>query len=221
MTRNEDYRNTEYCSALNNVVQKKRALENEIKSAHPQVRVFYNQVHIRANEYHDKFAQIYNYKCAYCGASCGLLPIECFEIDHFLNQASFSNTTDGKAEAGKIDNLVWACISCNRGKSGIIIKDKYTDLLNVDNGNIAKVFTRDKLNYIRINNLYENDEFLHKFYDALYLGHERRRLDYLLLQMEGKFKVETNEKKKSKLSEGIYILLKKRNSKTVTFNGKI
>ena len=54
------------------------------------------------------------------------------------------------------------------------------------------------------------------FYDSLHLGYETRRLDYLGLQLEGKYQSEKDEKRKIKLGESLSILLKKRNRMTVT-----
>ena len=81
-----------------------------------------------------------NKKCAYCGAKCELLPLEYFEVDHFIMESSFSDTTEGRAEAGDIKNLVWACIACNRGKRDLYIDGIYQKILNVDDNSIASVF---------------------------------------------------------------------------------
>lgn len=113
-------------------------------------------------------------------------------------------------------NLVWSCISCNRGKREITIKPPYDDLLNVDNGNIAMVFRRDREFYIRICNTYQNDKFIQQFYKSLHLGYETRRLDYLGLQLEGKYQAEKDEKRKNKLGECLSILMKERNRMVVT-----
>lgn len=216
MATDKDYRNTEYCPKLNKVEEQKQILEKEIESESPRTKIFYNKVNDRDNIYHKKFAQIYNHKCAYCGALSGLLPVESFEVDHFLNEASFPDTTIGRAEAGRMINLVWSCISCNRGKRGITIKPPYVDLLNVDNGNIAEIFTRDKDYYIRICDTYQDEKFIQQFYESLHLGYEARRLDYLGLQLEGKYQAEKDENRKSKLGETLSILMKKRNRMTVT-----
>lgn len=218
MARDKDYRNTIYCPVLDNVEKQKNALEKEIKSAFPRTKIIYNKVNTRNSVYHKKFAEIYNYKCAYCGAMWGLLPVESFEIDHFLNEASFPDTTEGRAEAGMMVNLVWSCISCNRGKCEITVKPPYDDLLNVDNGNIATVFKRDNNFYIQICDTYQYDQFLQEFYDALHLGYETRRLDYLALQLEGRYKAERDVERKRKLGESLSILLKKRNRMAVTSN---
>ena len=216
MAKDSDYRNTVYCPVLDNVEKQKEALEKQIKTEAPRTKIIYNKVSSRHSVYYKKFAKIYNNKCAYCGAILGLLPIESFEIDHFLNEASFPNTTEGRIEAGRMHNLTWSCVSCNRGKRGITIKPPYDILLNVDNGNIATVFRRDKEYYIQICDTYKNDEFVRKFYEALHLGYETRRLDYLCLQLEGRYQAEKNEKRKIKMGESLSILLKKRNHMTIT-----
>lgn len=216
MARDKDYRNTIYCPELDHVEKQKNDLEKEIKSTFPRTKILYNKVSNRNSEYHKKFAKIYNDKCAYCGAMFGLLPVESFEVDHFLNEASFPDTTEGRIEAGKMSNLTWSCISCNRGKNGITIKPPYDDLLNVDNGNIATVFKRDKDYYIQIYDTYQDDEFIQQFYNALHLGYETRRLDYLGLRLEGMYQSETNVERKRKLGEGLSLLMKKRNRMTVT-----
>ncbi|GFI36955.1 hypothetical protein IMSAGC015_01137 [Lachnospiraceae bacterium] len=216
MAKDKDYRNTEYCPILDQVEEQKQILEEEIKSKFPRTKIVYNKVNNRASEYHKKFARIYNDKCAYCGVLWGLLPVESFEVDHFLNEESFPDTTEGRIEAGKMMNLAWSCISCNRGKHKITLKPPYDDYLNVDNGNIAKVFRRDKDYYIRICDTYQDDKFIQHFYESLHLGYETRRLDYLGLQLEGKYRAETDEKRKRKLGESLSLLLKRRNRMAVT-----
>lgn len=215
MARDKDYRNTEYCPILNKVKEQKLILEKEIKSESPKAKIVYNKVKNRDSVYHKKFAKIYNNKCAYCGALWGLLPVESFEVDHFLNEASFPDTTVGRVDAGRMINLAWSCISCNRGKRGITIKPPYDELLNVDNGNIAMVFRRDGDYYIRICDTYKDDKFIQQFYESLHLGYETRRLDYLGLQLEGKYQAEKDENRKRKLGESLSILLKKRNHMVV------
>lgn len=215
MAGEKDYRNTMYCPVLDHVEEKKKALEDEIKKEYPRTKIIYNKVQKRAGTYHDRFAEIYNKKCAYCGALWGLLPTESFEIDHFLNAASFPDTEEGRAEAGQMANLVWACISCNRGKKGITVKPPYDKLLNVDNGNIADVFERDTDYTIQISDTYRKDEFIQRFYNELHLGYEARRLDYMGLQLAGKYQTEKDENRRHKLGEALYLLLGKRNRMTV------
>ena len=165
----------------------------------------------RKGKYHDKFAEIYNKKCAYCGALWELLPVESFEVDHFLNENSFPKTTEGRAEAGRMENLVWSCISCNRGKHEIMIQAPYENILNVDNGNITKVFYRDEDFSIKVCDTYQEDEFIQNFYKKLHLGYETRRLDYFGLRLRGRYLREKDEEKKNQLGNALNILIRKRN----------
>ena len=216
MEKNNDYRNTAYCPVLDKVDEQKSALVKEIEKASPRTKIIYNKVRERGSIYHKKFAEIYNEKCAYCGAMLGWLPVESFEVDHFINEDSFPDTIEGRIEAGKISNLAWACVSCNRGKRGITIEPPYDSLLNVDNGNITHVFRRDEDFYIRICDTYQEDEFIQKFYHALHLGYETRRLDYFALKLEGKCNEEKDEKRKLVLLEQLKRLRNRRNHMAVS-----
>lgn len=216
MEKNNDYRNTAYCPVLDKVDEQKRALVKEIEKASPRTKIIYNKVRERGSIYHKKFAKIYNEKCAYCGAVLGWLPVEPFEVDHFINEDSFPDTIEGRIEAGKISNLAWACVSCNRGKRGITIEPPYDSLLNVDNGNITHVFRRDEDFYIRICDTYQEDEFIQKFYHALHLGYETRRLDYFALKLEGKCNEEKDENRKLVLLEQLKCLRNRRNHMAVS-----
>ena len=159
---------------------------------------------------------VINAKCADCGAVLGGRPVEAFEVDHFINEDSFPDTIEGRIEAGKISNLAWACVSCNRGKRGITIEPPYDSLLNVDNGNITHVFRRDEDFYIRICDTYQEDEFIQKFYHALHLGYETRRLDYFALKLEGKCNEEKDENRKLVLLEQLKCLRNRRNHMAVS-----
>lgn len=208
----KDYRNTEYCCELKEVEKQKHLLEDEIMSKYPRTQSIYNKVLKKGSHYNEKFARIYNCKCSYCGALLGLFSSDEFEVDHFINKASFSN----RLESDKISNLVWSCKSCNRRKGNFLIKERYVDILNVDNGNIAKVFVRDNENNIRISEQYQNDEIIEKFYKKLCLGHERRRLDYLCLEIYRKIDVEQDENVKNNLSNSLNKLICKRNLMSTT-----
>lgn len=211
MAKDKDYRNTSDCPPFSHIEEKKARLEEKIKSDSPRTKIIYNKVRERKGPYHEEFANIYNKKCAYCGAMWGLLPVEVFEVDHFINEASFPDTIKGKVEAGKMKNLVWACSKCNRGKSGLEIMPPYDEILNVDSGNIACVFLRDKMYNIRISDTYESDQFVQDFYKKLGLGHEVRRLDYLALGLYHKYQDEKDEKRKKKLAEALALLMLRRN----------
>lgn len=220
MKKNIDYRNTEYCKELEEVEDKKKRLERQIETECPKTKIFYNKIKGRDSEYHQKFAEIYNEKCAYCGISLGLLPLECFEIDHYIHEASFTKSQEGRIKAGRLKNLIWTCVSCNRGKSGILIEPAYLQKLNTDDGNIARVFERDDDCSIQIKAEYKDDKFIKKFYDALGMGFERRRIDYLLLEMQGKKDAEQDAGKKAVLGNAIHDLLTKRNRKSCSKHSK-
>ncbi len=137
--------------------------------------------------------------------------MESFEVNHFLNENSFPKTTEGRAEAGRMENLVWSCISCNRGKYDIMIQDPYENSLNVDSGNITKVFYRDEDFSIKVCDTYQEDKFIQNFYKKLRLGYETRRLDYFGLRLRGRYLREKDEEKKNQLGNALNILIRKRN----------
>lgn len=215
MSNTNDYRNTEYCPQKDRIQQKKIVLEQMIKDESPYTKIMYNKIRNREDKYHKLFARIYNGKCGYCGCAWPLLPTESFEIDHFINEASYPKTLAGRIEAGKTSNLVWACVSCNRGKSGLTISGKYEEILHPDLDEIASVFERDNQYYIQISEKYKDDVFINKFYEELRLGYEVRRLDYLLLELNGKMQREEDQTKKEKLGYALSVLLKKRNETTI------
>lgn len=203
----KDYRNTQYCPVLENVTDKKQKLQNEIEKKHPKQRNMYNKIHDRKSPYNQKFAEIYNCKCGYCGVSMEVLPTQLFEVDHFIAESSFDN----KSEAGKLENLTLSCYQCNRNKSNFTLIDEYTKKLCTDDGKITEVFFRDEAYYIRIKNEYKEDETIQKFYDKLQLVHQTRRLDYLLMNMKGLCKKLEGTIEGGKLAQAILILQEKRN----------
>lgn len=176
----EDYRNTTYCKKLEKVTEKKEELKKKIRNQnHPRTENFYKIVR---DEFKHEYLEIYNYKCAYCGVSLAvLLDSDLFEIDHYENEASFKT----KKEAGKLENLVLACRNCNRNKSGFLIKKDYLEKLQPDNDKIKKIFYRTDNYGIKISPEYEKDEEILKFYNQLKLDFEFRKLDFLLLNLEG------------------------------------
>lgn len=176
-----DYRNTEYCPMLEKVVDKKKALEEKIRSVHPRQKIMYNKVHDRDKPFYQDFCSIYNYKCAYCGVSRDILSATLFEVDHFVAKSLF----DDKEEAGKVENLVLSCYQCNRNKKDFEITGEYIKKLNTDDGKITNIFFRDNKYYIRIKEDYIEDETINVFYNKLKLFHQKRRLEYLLMNMYG------------------------------------
>lgn len=213
MSINSDYRNSEQCPSLTDVAKKKSGLDQKIRAAHTRTKIIYNRINEKSGDYFKEFANIYNLKCAYCGAALKFTDGRLFEIDHYVCESAFANDTAGRVEAGKIDNLAFSCYSCNRGKGGLHIKNGYLSMLNPDDNSIANVFFRDEMYYIKPNNDYCEDKFIQSFYEELMLGSEFRRLDFLLLEMDALIKkVQTsNEELASKLEQCMNRLLQKKN----------
>ena len=203
----KDYRNTEYCPTLENIEAKKKILEEKIREAHPKQRIMYNKVYMRNTVFNKEFCKIYNCKCAYCGTSMDILPLNNFEVDHFIAESLF----DDNEEAGKIENLVLACYQCNRNKGKYKIDGEYIEKLNTDNGEIANIFFRDDKYYIRIKDDYIEDETINEFYNQLKLDNQTRRLDYLLINMRGLHKKLGDTVESGKLADAILTLKEIRN----------
>ncbi len=176
-----DYRNTIYCSPLEDLEVKKKILNEKICHEHPRAKIIYNQVKDKNGSYKNKFMEIYNYKCCYCGNSIANISSNLFEIDHYICESSF----ESKEIAGKMENLVLSCYECNRSKSDFLIKDEYVDLLSPDLEKVKDVFYRDELYSIQISEEYNNDMFIKLFYEQLKLGYQSRRLDFLLINLRG------------------------------------
>ena len=213
MNANKDYRTVTTFPFLVDVALKKSDLEHEIRLKHKRAKVMYNFVHNKKEEYFQKFVNIYNSRCAYCGISIGLSDVRLFEIDHFVCEKSFSKDTLGRSKAGKVNNLVLACYACNRGKRELLIDKDYQKTLNPDDGSIAQVFYRDEDYYIAIRSKFYGDIFVDKFYNRLLLHSEFRRLDYLLQEME-KFISEqqiSNPDVAGKMQQCLGLLIVKRN----------
>lgn len=209
----KDYRNTDKCLSLSDVAGKKNSLDQRIRKEHKKAKIMYNLIKDKQGDYFNDFAQIYNYKCAYCGASIKFIDFRLFEVDHFVCESSFSDDTNGRIEAGKVNNLAFSCYSCNRGKGSLPIKTDYQVILNPDDNSIANVFSRDEKYYINVNDCYLENSFIQLFYDKLLLGSESRRLDFLLLEMDNliaQLQV-NNQKLADKLEQCKGRLLQKKN----------
>ena len=85
-----DYRNTKYCPSWDKLSDGKEGLLKQIRIEHKRARDIYKYVS-KHDGYKKDFASVYNYKCAYCGVSIDLLPIDSFEIDHVRYKKSFEN----------------------------------------------------------------------------------------------------------------------------------
>lgn len=177
----DDYRNTQYCSELDDVDVKKLDLANQIKSDHPRVRNHYDYISKNRLPYKSRFMQIYNGKCAYCGVSCDIIPRDNFEIDHIINEASFAS----RIEAGNITNLALACHTCNNNKRAFPITEKNYNLLSPDEDGIKTCFVREQDYYIRVSTKQRENSDVSNFYNELHFDREIHRLDFLLMSMIG------------------------------------
>ncbi|RGO01289.1 MULTISPECIES: HNH endonuclease [Megamonas] len=212
----DDYRSTKRSKILKHVFQKKENLECEIREKHPRSSLYKN-ISNKKDIYFKKFAEIYNYKCAYCGISSEIKGLISFEVDHFKCKSSFSDEEGGEREADKLSNLVLSCQPCNRKKREIVIDGQYKELLNIDNNKIKNIFYRDENYYIRISEKYVKNEFINSFYKKICFDADFRRLDYLLLEMNELIEC-LNEKKEindtigNELKNCFIKLIKKRNN---------
>ena len=164
-------------------------------------------------KYKIEFIKAYNYKCAYCGVSVQLIPIEFFEVDHYIYQKS--ERFKSKQDAGYIENLVLSCHNCNHNKSSFMIEDEVYDDLHPDNKKICECFYRDDLYYIRMTESGPNDDNILLFYNKLKLGSEVHRLDFLLMNLIGFLQQHLlDSKNEVKLADIIENLRTKRNLKT-------
>lgn len=211
-----DYRTPSGQLAYQDIKQKKTDLAKCIHKEHPRQKNEYNAVSDKSSRYYDDFCKIYNFRCAYCGVKVGIMDSQMFEIDHFQCESSYSKTTEGRSIAGKVDNLVFSCLNCNRGKKDFIIENRYVDLLNPDNNAITKVFYRSKDYHIEIRDKYKDDTVIRRFYFQLNLGSELKRLDFLLLSIDELIEQERqpwcDKIIHQKLESCFYILSKKRNT---------
>lgn len=177
----EDYRNTKYCETLSGVKERKEKVKELVNKKHPKAIDMHRYIKDNNDVYKMEFIKAYNGKCAYCGASIKIMPKEQFQIDHFINEKTFTT----KGEAGYIENLVLACYQCNHSKSDFSITDANKDDLYPDGDGIKTNFTRDSLFNICLSESGKKKTDVCKFYEQVELGDEIHRLDYLLMSMKG------------------------------------
>ncbi|MGL4508851.1 HNH endonuclease [Cetobacterium sp.] len=201
----EDYRITTYCDSLDSIKKKKESLLKKIRESHETAIDLYKIV--KKEEFRNDYFKVYNYKCAYCGAAMKNLSAIEMEVDHFINKASFTI----KKNSGVLENLVSSCYVCNRKKSAFKIEGKYEKILYPDEESIKKVFYRDDDYGIKISPTYSNDEVILSFYEQLSLGSEFRKLDFLLVNIDGLIKDPRAIKIKTALESIKCKILEKRN----------
>jgi 5-methylcytosine-specific restriction endonuclease McrA len=209
-----DYRTSDGTNLLKDVIDNKKSLSNKIAIEHPKTKIQYNQVHQKNGKYYKEFSRIYNQSCAYCGITAELIGVTSFEIDHFICESFYSDKTKGREEAGKLENLVFACRSCNRGKADFFIPPKYRKVLQPDDNSISNVFSRTDDFYIIIQAQYKNDRIIEEFYTRLRLNSQIKRLDHLLMKLKKLIKdIETNGKESEFKVDVLYKCFNKLNEK--------
>ena len=203
-----DYRCTPYCAPFVEIEKKKVALLTEIRRRHPRARNIYKIVRSRGTEDHKAFFKMYNDKCCYCGCSVTVLSVQSFEVDHIKPQAAFPERS---ADVNALPNLSLACRKCNGGKLAFWSKEMNGEW-NPDNGGITRLFYRDNFYNILINEGFDLNPVVLELYDKLKLKEQIRRLDYLLMSLDGYINSLSQEsKKRDQLSSICYELIKKRN----------
>lgn len=211
-----DYRYTMYENKTEDIEKRKQELLYEMLMKHPRMKNHYKYLRDSNLNFKPHLLEIYDEKCVYCGNSLRNIPIDLFEIDHFINVASFKKND---SYANCIDNLFPSCKACNRLKGDFYIKGEYIKILN-PNKEISNVFFRDDMYNIKISNKYVDDKTIESFYNTLLLDNEVRRLDYLLLSMKGFASRLDDGEKKCKLLECIDSLSHKRNKLSYQLDNK-
>jgi len=200
-----DYRNTRYCPEFDNIAQRKDELKTVIEARH-HVKDLYTMVSPNDGvTYKKQFMEIYNCKCCYCGVSIPIISKELFEIDHFRNKKH--EVFESEAAAGIMENLVLACRKCNRSKLGFSIDDDDYGKLYPDDGSIATVFIRDENYYIKVAPEKQADGKVQAFYTQLKLNEEVRRLDFLLMNIQGLMEKMSDNPEVCRLLEKAYLKL--------------
>ena len=134
---NKDYRNTTNCPVLVDVALKKCALERKIQQDHKRAKIMYNFVHDKQDVYFKPFSEIYNCKCAYCGAWIGISDIRLFEVDHFICEDAFLADLYSTAFFTMPVEKVMEYAENNK-KMKVLIVDKDMKILKTKNLNFFK-----------------------------------------------------------------------------------
>ena len=121
-----------------------------------------------------EYLDLYGGRCAYCGVSVGLSPInDSFQIDHIVPK--------NKKVNNDLSNLAFSCRKCNKAK-----KEKdivHDEKIHPDSDIIGSVFIRQKDYSIRISSEYSNNEVACNYYSVLRLGDVLQSLDFVLSVM--------------------------------------
>ena len=212
-----DYRCTKYEESFPLVRKKKKEFEDFFTQKPPrgparEKTSMYKYVSKRENSENDKFREIYNNKCVYCGINIDIVARGSFEVDHFINQ-KHTGYMGKKENINRINNLVNSCERCNGGKQGfnVPLRYSYVKLLHPDFEKVHQVFWRNSKFEIEISPQYQDDRIVKDFYGCLKLGYEVRRLDYLLLRINSLINTCIDSEPKTYLESIFAKILKYRN----------
>lgn len=159
---------------------KKKNFMIKFRSGHKQAWKIYDYVGLSSNFHYD-FKNIYFSRCVYCGADYSLYNIDNYQIDHYIPESHISKGKNKKKIHG-ITNLVYSCRRCNRRKSDYICKEEANiKLLHPDNKHYADIFTRNENFKIVIQNPYQTNEDISRFYKQLRLGSNEKRILYIIM----------------------------------------
>ena len=200
-----DYRCTKYCNTFDGILKKRAEYKDKFVKEHPSSTHHYNTISKKDGSEKKDFVALFGEKCVYCGTSLSIISLDLFEIDHFIPKAHFPE--DKYIEADCIDNLVPSCQACNRNKSDFLFGND-NNIINVESG-INQIFYRDENFYIKIAETYKNDPKICDFYSKMKFDSELRRIDYLLMSLEGLSK--KSSKFRMELTAIFNSLLQKRN----------
>ena len=164
-----DYRCPDFIESYGSFLQKKEKYRIKLKEEHPKMSNHYNYVNkgIGKREYSD----LYGGRCAYCGVSVGLFPIDdSFQIDHIVPQ--------NKKVKNDLSNLAFSCRKCNQAKKEKdIVRD---EKIHPDSDIIGSIFIRQKDYSVKISPEYANNEVACNYYSVLRLGDVLQSLDFAL-----------------------------------------
>lgn len=181
----KDYRNTSYKKYDFTLNNKKEDFMIEFRKVHIRAWNIYSNIRSKKSIFNRNFKAVYHDKCVYCGINTHVIELSRFEIDHYIPQAVLRNNLgyDVK-EINGIGNLVNSCRMCNGNKSGFTTDEQNFKLLHPDNEHLKEIFSRSNDFSIIINSDYLDKNEVVKFYDALNLDNQIRRLDFLIMEMK-------------------------------------
>ena len=126
-----DYRLNEF-SPEYRASEHKNALKEAIAKDHPNAKNMYGIIQ-RHFAYKKKLGHAYGDRCAYCGVSTDCVSYAEFEIDHIVSKyASAKGEAVAPTGVNSVENLAFACRTCNGRKREFAILEQHLPLLSPD-----------------------------------------------------------------------------------------